>query len=604
MIDLLFRIVLSNVCVSLALAVLAIIVQKTLKRPSVAYLLWLMVFVKLVSPPLVTIPVFTIEGNVLSYSEQILANSVEIAANEQPQASPVSGFGALLLDRGKTWFMLFWLVGSVFALAWSLFQVCRFSRLLDMESKTAPRDLQSSAANIAKRLGLKKIPAIQVTSAQISPMVWWIGGKVRVVIPEDLIDQMDARQLGWILAHEMAHVRRRDYLIRWIEWMACVFFWWNPVVWWARRNLRINEELCCDALVVSSLKPKPHTYADSLLNAVECLACPVHRPPAMASEIGSGGLLERRFKMIITQNPNGSKSRRLEACVLLVALLVLPLGLAVSRGCDDGIKLRLEKTWEDLQAKVEAGELTQEQAESKMKAIKKDMQAGLEARKKYEYAEKEIRAAIEAGEITGEQGREKLADLKEQLGREHDWSRIKRRIEAAVKRGDMTREQADAKYDEIKKQTASRHKKEINMDDFMAQIEKAVEKGELSKKEAQAKIEWYKKRMETAVERERIEAFVDSSRKKLHLAVENGEMTEEEAGKRASRLEKEAQMKIEAMERHHEQEEIEEYLQQLSIKLQKAVEEGEMTKEEADKNLEQLKKEASEKISQHHAHHD
>ena len=142
------------------------------------------------------------------------------------------------------------------------------------------------------------------------------------------------------------------------------------------------------------------------------------------------------------------------------------------------------------------------------------------------------------------------------------------------------------------------------MDDFMAQIEKAVEKGELSKKEAQAKIEWYKKRMETAVERERIEAFVDSSRKKLHLAVENGEMTEEEAGKRASRLEKEAQMKIEAMERHHEQEEIEEYLQQLSIKLQKAVEEGEMTKEEADKNLEQLKKEASEKISQHHAHHD
>lgn len=94
------------------------------------------------------------------------------------------------------------------------------------------------------------------------------------------------------LAHELAHVRRRDYLVRWIEWLACVCFWWNPVVWWARYNLRINEELCCEAQVVSSLKPKPHTYGDSLLKAVEILFYPAHRPPAMASEINSGRLLK------------------------------------------------------------------------------------------------------------------------------------------------------------------------------------------------------------------------------------------------------------------------------------------------------------------------
>ena len=111
--------------------------------------------------------------------------------------------------------------------------------------------------------------------------------------------QMDAQQWQWILAHELAHelahVRRRDYLVRWLEWLACVVFWWNPVVWWAQRNLRAAEEICCDELVISCLNPKPISYANSLLSAVEFLARPALRPPAMASEINSGGFLERRF---------------------------------------------------------------------------------------------------------------------------------------------------------------------------------------------------------------------------------------------------------------------------------------------------------------------
>ena len=113
------------------------------------------------------------------------------------------------------------------------------------------------------------------------------------MIPTALLDQMEAAQWRWVLAHELAHVRRRDYMVRWLEWLACVCFWWNPVVWWAQRNLRAMEEICCDEMVMSCLNPKPKFYADSLLSAVEFLARPAIRPPAMASEINSGGFLER-----------------------------------------------------------------------------------------------------------------------------------------------------------------------------------------------------------------------------------------------------------------------------------------------------------------------
>ena len=400
MTDLLLQIAISNVCLSLALAIVAVAVEKTAKRPHIAHLLWLLVFVKLVTPPVVTIPIIAIPGlsdsTVVAtddYSRQgpaVTGNRVVNAEEHQDgAATQISGSAAngilsaetwsVVLGNGKTGLSLVWITGSMAVFAWSLVRVYRFNRLLGIESEVAPQELQTGAARIARRLGLKATPTIYTTSANLSPMVWWIGGKVRIVVPAALLDQVDTRQFQWILAHELAHVRRRDYLVRWIEWLACVCFWWNPVVWLARRNLRANEELCCDALVVSSLKPKRHAYANSLLRAVECLACPALRPPAMASEINSGGFLERRFRMIVSEAPSRSKWRWLQVCVLLCAIVVLPLGVAYAndgKACPDA---HLKEVQAKLHAAVEAGKISAEEAKAKMMAIKKEMAAKVEA---------------------------------------------------------------------------------------------------------------------------------------------------------------------------------------------------------------------------------
>lgn len=378
------------------------------KRPALAHLLWLLVFVKLLTPPIVTIPVVPIPWQadttavaIFDIDEQQDAAAVQVsgsARNAYLSAEP----WAVVLDHGKPWLFLTWLLGSVFVFAWSLLRVYRFSRLLGKEAEVAPHELQVAAAKIASGLGLSAIPTIYTTSAHLSPMVWWIGGKVWVVIPAALLNQMDTRQFQWILAHELAHVRRRDYLVRWIEWLACVCFWWNPVVWWARYNLRANEELCCDALVISSLKPKPCTYGDSLLKAVEILAYPAHRPPAMASEINSGGFLERRFKMIVSETRNRKTSRWLQACVLLGALIVLPLGLthAQDRQDRDAVIARIR-------AAVAAGEMTGEQGKARL--------AAYDQRAKIGAVVAEIRAAVASGKITEEQGRARMADIRKSL---------------------------------------------------------------------------------------------------------------------------------------------------------------------------------------------
>lgn len=156
MMDLLFQIALSNVCISLALVIVAITVESTLKRPQLAHLLWLLVFVKLITPPVVTIPVVTIPAQ---------PDSAVVAINEIPQQGPLVTSNrelhidlqsarpetaqtpsllsniAAMSSRARPWLASVWLLGSVFVFAWSLARVYRFNRLLWTQLAVGPQEL-------------------------------------------------------------------------------------------------------------------------------------------------------------------------------------------------------------------------------------------------------------------------------------------------------------------------------------------------------------------------------------------------------------------------------------------------------------------------------
>jgi len=601
MTDSLLQMGLSNACFSVALAIVAMVVGATSRRPHLAHMLWLLVFVKLVTPPIVTIPVVTIPEQAetavavnnhshsgspvsgvpvaggrefgssrpgpslaggqwfdVSRSGLRLAGGREFDVDEQPDTSLSARIGPVVVKHGKRWLPPIWLLGSVVVFAWSLVRVCRFGRLLAAESELAPQPLQAAAVKLARRLELKTIPTICTTLARLSPMVWWTGGRVRIVIPATLLDQMDAKQWQWILAHELAHVRRRDYLVRWIEWLCCVGFWWNPVVWWAGRNLRRAEEICCDALVLSCLNPEPQSYANSLLRAVEFLACPAFRPPAMASEINSGGFLERRFSMIVSRTPARATSGWLQACVLLCAVVVLPFGVACAQDYEAvGKRLRaavaageltgeqagamlgtlrkisgaekdqkadrarqyLMKLRKELGVAVEAGKISREDAVKRLKgaekAIRERMAAGRGAkrvtREDYGHAEAELRKLVAEGKISGEAARARLGAMRRMIGGDEGdiekgigvWVKsVGERIKAAAEAGKLSEEEAWEKWGRFKNEEVAQKLKAV------------VKAGKMSEEKAWAI--WHHIEKAEAVAR-------------LKAAVEKGELSEAEA---------------------------------------------------------------------------
>ncbi|WP_419939164.1 M56 family metallopeptidase [Candidatus Palauibacter sp.] len=329
MTDVILQIGASKLAISIGLAGVAWIAARIVARrfgsPPLAHGLWLLPLAVLLVPPFVSIPVWSAGVDPVGPA----------AVTGLPQAEPTPSAGAILLGwlggHGKDALVWLWLVGTASVLGWTLVRTLRFHGSLVRASQTAPPEVQRLAREVAHRLGLGAAPTVYATRAQLSPMVWWAGGKVRILLPSELLADMDAAELRCILAHELAHVRRRDHVVRWLEWLACAAFWWNPVAWWARRRLRASEELCCDALAVAATGAEPRAYAGALLRVIDFMsAARTPGPLSFASTInrcGRASRLERRFRVIMTNRTPTHTPRWLRVALRCSAVCLLAGGL-------------------------------------------------------------------------------------------------------------------------------------------------------------------------------------------------------------------------------------------------------------------------------------
>jgi hypothetical protein len=147
-------------------------------------------------------------------------------------------------------------------------------------------------------------------------MLWSLGGRPRLLLPTALWNRLDDDQRRTLLAHELAHLRRGDPWVRGVELLATGLFWWHPVLWLARRELREAEEQCCDAWVLWALPGSARAYATALVCTVDYLCEARAALPAVASGFGQGTLLKRRLTMIM----RGTAPRTLSWSGALAAL--------------------------------------------------------------------------------------------------------------------------------------------------------------------------------------------------------------------------------------------------------------------------------------------
>lgn len=335
MTDLALQVAGSKLAISIVLGAVVWLVARRNERPRLCHALCLTLLAALLIPPLIALPVLPAESRDAVFSDAafpVAAPSVTMTADDTPSVA-ASGVveGGWFVEYGGLGLVVVWLLGASMVLVRTVAQMRSFRRSLRGASWSAPPRLQRMAVEIARTLGLAKMPVIRTTDAVISPMAYWSGGAVRVLVPVALLQSLKTTEMRWIIAHELAHVRRRDHLVRWLEWLACTVFWWNPVAWWARRRLRAAGEMCCDALVVHALGCAPGAYARALVRAIDVVRTKPTPPlPVFASAANCSQrtrLLEGRLRRIINHEPATPLSPLVRLSLRCGLTVLLALGL-------------------------------------------------------------------------------------------------------------------------------------------------------------------------------------------------------------------------------------------------------------------------------------
>jgi beta-lactamase regulating signal transducer with metallopeptidase domain len=180
--------------------------------------------------------------------------------------------------------------------AWGVVILCNLGRLIRQRNRLARFLRQSAPADAvlaglveetAGRLGLRHRPQAVVTDADCSPFVCGIRRPV-VVLSRKLAASLSTSELGQVLLHELAHVRRRDLLWGWIGEAARVVYFYHPVVHWISYRLRLERELACDQIVMSFSERGPQEYAATLVHVVSYASEPSVFKTAAAADLGGG----------------------------------------------------------------------------------------------------------------------------------------------------------------------------------------------------------------------------------------------------------------------------------------------------------------------------
>ena len=231
---------------------------------------------------------------------------------------------------GKSWLMLLHISGAMVAACGILRSLLAMRRTLHRTTEVTDGELQRRFVRLSEQLGLRRLPRLLLSHEACGPAAFGVLRPV-VVLPKT-VALLEASALDAILAHELAHHRRHDLWINWVQLALAVVWWFNPVLWVLNRQIRKVREDCCDDLLLTRNLTTGQAYCDTLLSAASKLT---GRTTAGIS-MGFGDPLHplgRRFERIMDHTLRRAPRLSLAGVLFLAVLasVVLP-GLRRSDG--------------------------------------------------------------------------------------------------------------------------------------------------------------------------------------------------------------------------------------------------------------------------------
>jgi len=224
------------------------------------------------------------------------------------------------------WFLIF--LFKAIRLATGLYDVHRIKR---MEISDASEFWNERLRLLSGKLGIgRSVRLLQSGIATVPVVLGYF--KPIILFPAALLASLPAAEVEAVLLHELAHVRRGDYLVNLLQQLVEVFFFFNPAITWVSSLIKVERENCCDDIALAQTSNNKINYINALIAFQEYrLALPQYAPALM----GRQDHLLHRVKRIIYNN--NKTLNAMEKIFLTTGIAVAALlALAFSSGKDNG----------------------------------------------------------------------------------------------------------------------------------------------------------------------------------------------------------------------------------------------------------------------------
>lgn len=209
------------------------------------------------------------------------------------------------IDDALPWLVAFWAIGAcLFSLRMAM-GVWWIQRLCASPQADVQRAWQARLDALATHFGLRRRVTLRLVDSLATPasVGWW---RPVVLLPTALLARMPVDLIEALLAHELAHIRRHDYLVNLLQGAAEAMLFYHPVTWWLSRQIRIEREHIADRMAVEvAVEPRRLAFALSELSG--CMASAA--PASSLALAANGGRLMPRIEQLIRPGMRRSSGR-------------------------------------------------------------------------------------------------------------------------------------------------------------------------------------------------------------------------------------------------------------------------------------------------------
>ncbi|MBX4150767.1 M56 family metallopeptidase [Paenibacillus lautus] len=243
-----------------------------------------------------------------------ISAAIHVERSIHPEASGTSEVPAPSLESGPVqdsgyWWngfkqigftnilMSVWLAGVLLLAVKTVYDQLRLKQALRTGRKIDTPFLLAVFHETKQQLGVKQ--TVQFVASERIPGPAVVGfNKPAIVISPSLLITLQKDQLQYILAHEFAHIQRRDVAVNWLMHIILIIHWFNPLLWLAVHKARQDQEMACDAFALNRMSPQQNNaYGQTIIHVLDHFSGN-QRQPGLAGLSATHKQMKRRLTMI------------------------------------------------------------------------------------------------------------------------------------------------------------------------------------------------------------------------------------------------------------------------------------------------------------------